>query len=60
MPLDETKINTTNEGIRYRALNYRAEKKSVYVLLSNSQAGLDRIFSQPRTNLFSHLCRRTK
>ena len=31
---------------------YRAQKKYFYVLLSNSQAGPDRNFSQPRTNTF--------
>ena len=35
---------------------YRAEKKYFYVLLSNSQAGPDRNFSQPCTNTFSRLC----
>ena len=35
---------------------YRAEKKSLYVLLSDSQAGPGRKFSQPRTKTFSQLC----
>ena len=39
-----------------RSNKYRAEKESLYVLLSNSQAGQGRNFSQPRTKTFSQFC----
>ena len=40
----------------FELTHYRADKKSLYVLLSKSQAGPGRNFSQPRTNTFSQLC----
>ena len=43
--------------LNYAVGVYRAEKKPLYyVLLSKSQAGPGRIFSQPHTKTFSQLC----